>query len=98
MIRLVSGTRTAVLPPMWLARARVAKKVVQSPHEEAALAHHSLENGPLRKSSIYNPQRCCVKLPDDHIGPDRLPPPDRHCRPVEHARLDRLTPFRVIMT
>ena len=56
MILLMRGTRTAVRPPIWLARARVAKKVIQSPQEEEALAHQSLENGPLRKSSIYNPR------------------------------------------
>ena len=56
MILLINGTRTAVVPPIWLARASVAKKVVQSPHEEAALAHHSREKGPLRNSSINNPQ------------------------------------------
>lgn len=53
MILLRSGTSAAVLPPIWLARARVAKKVTQSPSEEEALAHHSLEKGPLRRSSIY---------------------------------------------
>lgn len=57
MILLRSGTSAAVLPPIWLARARVAKKVTQSPSEEAALAHHSLEKGPLRRSSIAAPDR-----------------------------------------
>ncbi len=56
MILLINGTRTAVRPPMWLASASVAKKVIQSPHEEAALAHHSREKGPLRSSSITTPK------------------------------------------
>lgn len=52
MIRLTRGTRTAVLPPMWSASASVAKNVIQSPHEEAALAHQSLAKAPLRNSSM----------------------------------------------
>ncbi len=52
MIRLTRGTRTAVLPPMRSASARVAKNVIQSPHEEAALAHQSLAKAPFRTSSM----------------------------------------------